>query len=77
MQITKLSIVKKNFDAGRLQDALRVAARFPQLGKHRDAIVSAHEAYAHPAFYKQLGRDIEALKLEGKKALIDRFGFNE
>lgn len=71
---SKLSIVREHMTAGRWQEALRIAARFPQLGEHKAAIVAAHEAYAHPGFYVQLGRDLDSLKEAGKRALISRFG---
>jgi hypothetical protein len=59
--------------AGDWQLALRLAARFPQLGEHAAAIVRGHEAYANPRFYLQLGEDLDVLKSEGKRALIARY----
>jgi len=54
--------------------ALRIAARFPELGKYKAAIVGGHEAYTNPRFYIQLRKDLETLKAEGKRALIARYG---
>jgi hypothetical protein len=54
--------------------ALRIAARFPRLGEHREAIVRGHEACTNPRFYKQLGYDPEKLKADGRRALTDRYG---
>lgn len=71
---TKLSIVKGHMRNGQWRDAIRVAAKFPRLDKHRDAILSAHMAYTNPRFVVQLRKDTEALKLAGQKALLDRFG---
>jgi len=71
---TKLSIVQEHMRAGRWQDAVKMAARFPRLDGHRDAILSAHMAYTNPRFVAQLKKDAEALKLAGQRALIDRFG---
>lgn len=71
---TKLSIVKRHMGAGEWQVAIRIAARFPRLGEHRDAILGAHGAYTNPRFFAQLGKDIDAMKAAGRQALIDRFG---
>lgn len=71
---TKLSVVKNHMRNGQWQEAIRVAAKFPRLDGHRDAILSAHMAYTNPRFVVQLKKDIEALKAEGQNALLDRFG---
>jgi len=71
---TKLSTVKDHMRAGRWQDALRIAARFPRLDRHRAAILDAHGAYANPRFAAQIGKDAKALKLAGRAALLERFG---
>jgi glycine/D-amino acid oxidase-like deaminating enzyme len=71
---SKLAQLRAHMQAGRWQEALRIAARFPRLGEHRAAIVTAHEAWTHPGFYRQLGRDIEQLRTAGQQALCDRFG---
>ena len=54
--------------------ALGIAVRFDNLGEHAAAIERGHEAYVHARFYRQLGKDPETLKEEGKRALITRFG---
>lgn len=54
--------------------ALALAARFHELGDHRDAIKRGHEAYVHPRFYAQLGQDPAALVALGVQALKDRYG---
>lgn len=71
---SKASIVKEHMTAGRWQEAIRIAARFPRLDQHRGAILDAHGAYTNPGFYAQLGKDIEAMKDAGRVALLDRFG---
>jgi len=71
---TKLSAVKTHMRAGQWQAAIRLAAKFPRLGEHRAAILSAHMAYTNPRFVVQLRKDIEALKYAGQQALLDRFG---
>ncbi len=71
---TKLSAVKAHMRNGQWQNAIRLAAKFPRLGTQRDAILGAHTAYTNPGFVTQIKKDPEALKSEGQKALIDRFG---
>lgn len=70
---SKASIVRDHMAAGRWQEAIRIAARFPRLDEHRAAILDAHGAYTNPRFLRQIGRDIEALKEAGRVALLDRF----
>ncbi|MCA1776057.1 MAG: hypothetical protein LC676_10740 [Loktanella sp.] len=70
---TKLSKLKAAAAAGDWPLALRIAARFPQLGDHKEAIVRAHEAHANARFYRQLGKDPDALIAEGIDALKTRY----
>jgi hypothetical protein len=71
---TKLSQLKAAMQAEDWQLALRIAARFPELGEHAAAIRRGHEAYTNPRFYLQLGKDLEKLKAAGRRALIERYG---
>ena len=71
---TKLSVVKRHMRAGEWQEAIRLAARFPRLDVHRNAVLDAHGAYTNPRFFVQIGRDLDALKDAGQRALLDRFG---
>jgi hypothetical protein len=71
---SKASIVREHMAAGRWQEAIRIAARFPQLGDQRGAILDAHTAYTNPRFMVQIGKDIEAMKDVGRSALVARFG---
>jgi hypothetical protein len=70
---TKLDQLKDAAAQGDWQTAVAIAARFPQLGKIRNAVLDAHTAYTNPRFLAQLGRDPEACKREGKSALIDAY----
>lgn len=72
---TKLSKVKAAFDSGNLREALRIAARFHDLGAHRRAIMRAHESFTNGRFYEQLGHDLEQLRRDGRAALAARYGF--
>ncbi|KWH25837.1 hypothetical protein WL99_22330 [Burkholderia cepacia] len=70
---TKISIVREHMAAGRWQEAIRVAARFPKLSAERAASLDAHGAYSNPRFFAQLGKDVEALKQAGQRALVLKY----
>ena len=53
--------------------ALRIAARFPRLGKHKKAIQQGWEAYARPDFYRQIKQSPDALIKKGIEALKERY----
>lgn len=74
---TKLSIVQEAMRAGDWTEAIRVAARFKDLGAQRGAILDAHMALTNPRFLAQLRRDPEAAIEAGKVALVERYGFGE
>lgn len=70
---TKLSKLVACAAANDWQGALRIAARFQDLGDERTAIKRAHEVHANPDFYRQLGNDPEALIAAGIAALKRRY----
>ena len=70
---TKLSQLKAAYNTGDIKKALSIAARFPQLGKEKDAIKIAHECYTNPAFYKQLGYNTAECIEAGRKALVSKY----
>jgi hypothetical protein len=71
---TKLSKLKAAAAAGDWGKALRIAAKFPELGEHHAAIKRAHEASHSAAFYRQIGRDPQACIDAGVAALRARYG---
>lgn len=71
---SKIAQLRSAMRAGNWELALRLAARFPRLGDDKKAILRAHEAYSNPSFYQQLGLDPEALKTQGMRALLMRYG---
>lgn len=71
---TKLDKLKAAAARNDWPGALRIAARFPQLGEHKRAIVTAHECIVNPRFYVQLGVDPAAAVEAGKAALRARYG---
>lgn len=71
--MTKLDKLLEAMAAQDWRKALSIAAKFPRLGDHKDAIIRAHEAYEHPDFYQQLGHDISQLIQIGIDALNQRY----
>jgi hypothetical protein len=74
MPASKVAQLRAAMRDGNWRLALRMAARFDRLGPQRDAILSAHGAYIRPNFYRQIGKNPEALKRAGQRALIERYG---
>ena len=70
---TKASRLKDFMLAGEWDKALSLAAKFPKLGEHKDAIVKGHEANVHASFYSQLGKDPAKLRMAGIEALQQRY----
>ena len=58
---------------GNKPQALKIAARFKSLGKHKDAIILAKECYIHPSFYKSIGKDIDKCLELGYSAIAEHF----
>lgn len=75
MIATKLSKLKTAYAAGDIKGALRIAARFPDLGEHEADITRAHECLSNPSnLHEQMGKDREALIAAGVAALCARYG---
>ena len=72
----KLDTLKTAAAAGDWQTAFSIAARFPRMGAHRNAILDAHSAYTNPRFLVQIGRDVNACIDAGKLALIAAYGLD-
>lgn len=70
---TKIDQLRAYMAQGDWPHALSLAAKFPRLGLHKAAIVRAHECYAHPRFYQQLGLDLDEAKATGIAALQERY----
>lgn len=73
MPATKLSTLRGYMARGDWRAALKLAASFYDLGAERDVIRTAWDALAHPDFYRQLGKDPEALERAGRAALERRY----
>jgi hypothetical protein len=72
---TKLSQVKDASQTGDVAKAIRIAAKFQDLGAHRNAILDAHLAITNPRWMLGLGRDIQATIQAGADALRIRYSF--
>jgi len=70
---TKLSQLKDMTRRGEWGRAIKFAAKFPRLGKHRAPILDAKEALLRPAFLLQIGKDPAALIISGKSALVEKY----
>jgi hypothetical protein len=73
---TKLQTLKDAAAAQNWQGALRIAAKFADLGEHKAAIVRGHEAHSNARFAVQLGRDPAADIEAGIQALCARYSLN-
>lgn len=70
----KLDAVLSAMRAGDWAAAIKLAAKFQDLGTERNAILSAREAVLRPRFQCQLGNSPETLIEAGKAALRRRYG---
>jgi len=59
--------------AGRYDNALRLVARWPRLGTHRDAIQRGWAACTNPALYEEMGQDSKQLYHDGLAAVATRY----
>lgn len=71
--VPAVEVLRSYMAAGDWRAALKLAASWPQLGEHREAIQRGWEAYARPDFQLQLGRNPTQLIAEGKAALVARY----
>lgn len=58
---------------GRPEKALAMAAKFQDLGEHKDAITKGANALKNPDFYRQIKQDPQAIYQNGVNALIARY----
>jgi hypothetical protein len=70
---TKLAKVRSAMRDGDWDTAFRLAARFQRLGVHAEAIRRAADAAGKPAFYRQIGYDLDEVRAAGIAALKERF----
>jgi hypothetical protein len=70
---TKLSQLLDLMRAGDWHAAIRFAAKFPNLGSHRDGILRAKDALSNPDFYRQIKRDPDEIIQLGIAALRAKY----
>ena len=69
----KIDRLVQLMQANAWEDAIKFAAKFPRLGKHRNAILTASSALLSPDFYTSLGKDVDLLVRGGIEALQERY----
>jgi len=69
----KIDVLRRLMAAKDWHRALRLAAAFPRLGEHADAIRQGWAAASNPGFYRQIRKDPEALVAAGIRALCERY----
>jgi hypothetical protein len=74
---TKLSRLKRLMSCGDYRSALRLAAGWPRLGEHKEAIQRGWAALSNPDFYRQIGQDPDRLVEVGLAAIRTRYGLAE
>lgn len=72
--MAQIADVQAAWEIGDRDGALRIASRLRGLGEYQDAIRRGWQAANRPDFYRQLGKDPEALVAAGHAALRERFG---
>lgn len=71
---TKLDVLNRHVANGRYADALKLAAKWQNLGGHKKAITQAWQAIKSPQFYRDTDQDPELLDELGKQAIHERYG---
>jgi hypothetical protein len=77
MQHSKSDRIKEALEAGDCLKALRIASRFYDRSIDTAVFKRGFDAYQHPRFYLQLGKDPDRLVAEAVVRLWRRFGFRE
>jgi hypothetical protein len=70
---SKLSQLKDAYYAGDTAKAIRIAAKFPNLGAHRAAILDANIALTNPRWTLNMKRDVDQTIASGIEALRIRY----
>jgi hypothetical protein len=74
---TKLSQLKAAAARDDWRTAIAIAARFPRLGAHRNAVLDAHTAFTNPRFLAQIGKCPDAAIAAGRSALIAAYSIQQ
>lgn len=71
--VRKIDTLRALMTAGDWRAALKLAASFQQLGNEKELITRAWNAVARPEFYRQLGKDPDAVIRAGIESLQRRY----
>lgn len=74
---TKLAQLKDHMATGNHRAALKLAASWPRLGEHKDAIQLGWSAMSNPRFYRDINKDPDALVAAGLAAIRERYNIEE
>lgn len=69
----KITTLRRHMDANDWPKAIALAAKFPRLGAHRNAILDAQMALTNPNFCRGIKKDPQQLIEAGKAALITAY----
>ena len=72
--IAKLDLLRAAWDAGDRISALRIAAKFFDRSAETAAFKRGWDAHQNAAFYRQIGKNPEAMTSEAMSVLAGRFG---
>ncbi len=70
---TKLAAARDAMRRGDWDAVILMVSRFQRLGPQGKAIRRGREAINNPEFYRQLGRDLQAIRAEAIAALKERY----
>lgn len=71
--IKAIDQLRAHWAAGDYRKALKLAASWPRLGKHKNAIQQGWAAASNPRIYAEMGKDVDALVAKGLDAIQDRY----
>lgn len=69
----KIDILQAHMQAGEWEAAIKLAAKFPRLGKHKKEITRAASTLLSPKTYRSMGKDPNELFIMGISALKNRY----
>lgn len=71
--IKAIDRLREYMAAGQYRKALQLAASWPRLGEHKEAIEQGWAAASNPDFYREIGKDPEELEARGIAAIRERY----
>ena len=76
-RLTKLAQLKQRWHQADFLGALRIAAKFPNLGREKEAIQRGWAAHINPEVYRQMGQDPGELLVIAYGALEGKYRLGE